>query len=496
MPQPRRVLLAHFNHETNTFSKQPADREAFEARTWAVGAGMLSHFEGTASEIAGFLDGCRRHGWEAVPTIAADATPSGMVTREVFDTVVRHILDGIDRAGRLDAILLSLHGAMVVESTDDGEGTLVELIREKVGRSLPIGVTLDLHANCSDKLADLADVIVSYRTYPHVDHVETAARCVELIAGMLEEGKKPRCAIARGALIVGLDMGRTTAPGPMTKALALAREIEAREGVLSVSLNAGFPWADISYAGPTAIVVGEGDRSRLQAHADELGRLIWETRAQRTVELIGAAEAVKRAAAKGRRGAPAVIADYADNPGGGGFGDTTGLLRAMLEAKLPDAAFSPVYDPESVAACRAAGEGNEVSLRIGGKVDARFGAPIETRARVTKLFGGKIVREGPMLKGVTVDFGPAATVRAGGVDIVLMSRRFQNADRIFFKAGGIEPTERAVLGLKSMQHFRAAYAPIAGEILVVDEGGGCCSENFASLPYRNLRRPVYPLDLD
>jgi microcystin degradation protein MlrC len=491
----KRVLIADFNHETNTFSKMPTPLSAFRARILRVGEEILATYPDTATEIAGFLDAGQRFGWQIVPTVAADATPSGLVTKDAFDFVVARIFEGLHSAGPIDGILLALHGAMVCEHDFDGEGALLEAIRGRVGQAMPIGVTLDLHANVTDRMAALADTLVSYRTYPHIDHRETAAIAAELMARQLSGTIRPKCYVARRETIYGVDMGRTTAPGSMTRALDMARALEREPGVLSVSINAGFPWADIPDAGPTAVVVGEGDEPRYQAMAQRLADYIWETRAEKVVTLLSVKEAIDqaRAAAGGK---PVVLADYADNPGGGGYGDSPGLLRGMIEARLENAAFSMLYDPESARACHAAGSGATLSLRLGAKIDPAFGAPIEATGTVTKVFDGRFVRSGPMLAGIPVDMGPSAAFKVGGVEIVIGSERFQNADLMYFRSAGIEPTSRAFLGVKSMQHFRAAYAPIAGAILVVDEGGGCCSENFKALRYRHVRRPVYPLDLD
>ena len=492
----KRVALAMFMHETNTFSILATDRAAYEARSLLYGAGIAAKYAGTGTEMAAFLDGCERHGWEAVPIIAADATPSGKLTKDVYEYIAGYILDGIAKAGKIDAILLSLHGAMVAEHTFDGEGTLLERIRARFGRKIPIGVTLDLHANCTGAMAANADIIVSYRTYPHVDHVEIATECVELMARTLAGEIRPRTLVARGPQIDGADKGRTTSPGPMTEAIALVRGFMTDKRVLSASINCGFPWADIPEAGPTAVLVVDGASPDFQPMLDRVVKQFWETRHRNTVTTVTAAEAIAIARAKGRPGAPVVLADYADNPGGGGYGDTPGLLRAMIEAKLENAAFSPFYDPESAAQCHAAGIGKTVALRLGGKVDpAAFGGPIGVRAEIVNLFDGRLVMDGPMMRGVAFRLGPSAVVRVGSIDIVLGSRRVQNFDQQYFKAAGIEPRERAVLGLKSMQHFRAAYAPIAGEIVVVDEGNGCCSQAFERLAYSHVRRPVFPLDM-
>ena len=280
----------------------------------------------------------------------------------------------------------------------------------------------------------------------------------------------------------------------MRDALSLGDQLAEAHDLLSTSINAGFGWADIPYVGPSAIVVADAGNESAAAAVQTLQDEIWRTREISTIDLVSAADAVGEAAREGAAGRPFVIADFADNPGGGGYSDSTGLLRAMIDASLDNAAFSPLYDPESVEACSAAGAGSEVALEIGGKIDPAYGAPIPVSGTVLGLFEGKFKLEGPMATGVAIDIGPAAVLRVGGIDIVLGSRRAQNYDLQFFRAFGIEPAERAILGVKSAQHFRADYAPIACGIAVVDEGGGVTSHNFASLTYRNVRRPIWPLE--
>ena len=489
-----RVLIAGFKHETNTFCKLPTDLASYRARSLYYGEEMRSALSGTNTEIAGFLDACERHDWEAVLAVAADATPAGKVTRAAFEEISGHILKVIDEAGVPGAILLQLHGAMVTEDHEDGESALLSLIRGKVGRDVPIGVTHDLHANVTDLTGELADILVSYRTYPHVDQYDTATRCADLIARVLAGEIDPKITIARGPQLDGVDHGRTTAPGPMLSILAMADRLAQEHGLLAVSINAGFPWADISYAGPTAIVVAERDNSGAAIAAQALREEVWRTREEFTVDLITAAKAVSQARETGKPGAPFVIADFADNPGGGGYGDSTGLLRAMIDAELRNAALSSLFDPECVAACQAAGQGAELELHLGGKHEPALGAPIAAQGTVTGLFDGQFKLQGPMSTGVAVNIGPAALFTIGGIDIVLASRRAQNYDRQFFKAFGIEPARKSVLAVKSSQHFRADYAPIASGIAVVDEGGGITSHNFRSLDYKHLRRPIWPLD--
>ncbi len=491
-----RILMAGFRHETNTFSTLPTDLAAFEARALYRGAEIEPAYQGTQTEMAAFFDACPRHGWTPVPVLAADATPSGKVTREAFETFTHEILTALDAEAPIDALFLPLHGAMVTEHADDGEGALLEALRAKVGRALPISVTLDLHANVTERMAALADIIVSYRTYPHVDQYAIATEAIDLLVRTLAGEIAPRCTVARGALLDGVDHGRTTAPGPMTELLASAARFCQEPGVLSVSINAGFPWADIRDAGPSAVVVGDGENPRYPEIAEALMAEIWDKRHRLTIQTVSVAAAMDAVKAAGSGDGPIVLADYADNPGGGGYGDSVDLLGGMIAAGLENAAYATLYDPEAAALCARAGEGAAVALTLGGKLDPRFGAPLQVTGTVTRLTDGRFTFDGPMNAGVAVEMGGTAVLDLGGIAVVVTSGRFQAYDRQYFIHAGLDPAAKSVVAVKSAQHFRAAFAPLARDILVVDGGGGLTSANFKELPFEKLRRPVYPLDLE
>jgi microcystin degradation protein MlrC len=493
----RRILIAGFKHETHTFSRMPADLEAYRARALYHGDEVASALRGTASEIAGFLDACDAYGWQPVNAVYADATPSGPVTREAFDHVLGCILDAARTMGPVDGLLLCLHGAMVCEHADDGEGALLGAIREGLGRELPIVATHDLHANVSDVTAELLDALVSYRTYPHVDQYDVAREAAALLHDALEGYAAPRVAVARGAMLTGVDHGRTTTPGPMTELLERAREtVAADPGILSISVNAGFTMADTADSGPNVVAVTDGEHPGIGTVLEGFVDAMWASRHRETVVTLDVAEMVARIAAAGADGGPVVVADFADNPGGGGYGDSTGVLRALVEANVSGVVAAAFFDPETAAAAHAAGVGATLDVELGGKTDPALGAPLPMRATVRALTDGRFRLSGPMMRGQPVDMGPTAVIEACGVEVVVGSHRFQNYDRMYFEHAGIDPAERHVVVVKSAQHFRAAYAPIAREILVVDSGGGLTTGDLDAFTFRKVRRPIFPLDLD
>jgi microcystin degradation protein MlrC len=502
-----RVLIASFKHETNTFSNQPADLAAYEARVLYRGDQVREMHAGTKVEMAAYLDAADALGWEIVTPVSASATPSGPVTEECFETITGEILDAIDADGPFDAVLLALHGAMVTSHLEDGEGELLRRVRARVGGDVPIGVSLDLHANVTRLMAENADVMIAFRTYPHVDGYETAEKVAARIAGVLNGNSRPTTTVAQGAMLDGVDHGRTTSPGPMLEILDIADAIAAREeGVLDITINAGFPWTDIRDVGPTVMVVGEGTNPRHKEIADEIIQEIWKRRNEITIAPVTPAEAMARIAelgagadddrAAGSDGKAIVLADFADNPGGGGHGDATGLLAAMIEADLRDAAFSMLYDPEAVEICIAAGIDAEVALALGGKIDPDYGAPLQVTARVEAVTDGVFRYEGPMSEGALGENGPSVRIAIGGIQVCVSSRRAQALDRQHFRHFGVEPETKSILAVKSAQHFRAAFEPIAREVIVVDGGGGLTSRNYRALNYTRVRRPVFPLDLE
>ncbi|BBK41549.1 microcystinase C [Allostella vacuolata] len=491
---PMRVIVGQFAHETNTFSVQKADTEDFHKLFCYRGNEVPAKLAGTSSEVAGFLDVAQREGWSVVHTVATFANPSGKVTDRAWHELGGIILEAARANPDIDGVLLALHGAMVTESHDDAEGQLLEELRAILGPDVPVAVTLDLHANVSDRMARHASALVSYRTYPHVDMRERGQEAAELLRRAMAGEVRPQTVVARRPQLLGVAGGRTDT-GPMLDVLARARALEQEPGVLSISVNAGFSKADIVDAGPAVTVTGDGDDPRWRTMAEELMDMVWATRADRGGRVLTPAEAARHAAAwQGEAGRPLVIADAGDNPGGGGYGDSTSLLQALLEAGVRDVAVGSIRDAEAVAAMAAAGVGAEVTLEVGGKVDPVFGGPpLRLTGQVVHVGPGNFVHEGPMWAGLEASFGQVAVLRTAGIDVMCATNLLQLLDRNAFRVAGIEPAGKRILVVKSSQHFRAAFGPMAGEILVVD-GGGLTTRDYDRMPFRKLRRPIFPLD--
>jgi microcystin degradation protein MlrC len=491
---PLRVYIAQFAHETNTFSRLPTTLDDYRRRWLIEGSEIAPRFRGTRTEIGGLLDYAERAGWELVPGVAANATPSGKLTRETWETIRDRIVARAREAGRLSGAVLALHGAMVTETEDDAEGALLEALRGVLGSTLPILVTLDLHANATPRMAKHANALISYRTYPHVDQYERAQQAAALLDQIVSGKAKSQCVLAQPPTLLGADHGRTVQPGPMRDLLAKAERFEHEIGIHVVSIQAGFMPADIEWAGPSVAVAHEPARAdRARAIADELSWEIWRRRSEETIAYRSISDVMRAVKADPGTGGPLVIADGTDNPGGGGYGDATNILRALISEGVKKVAVGHIYDPACVQAAIAAGAGNALHVSLGGHIDPEFGAPIETEARVHSLSDGSFVNDGPMAKGVRTEMGPTAVLRIGAVEVIVISNRLQNTDLQVFLSQGIDPRKRRTLVVKSVHHFRAAYVPIAREVMIVDSGA-LCAPDPKRHAYKRLRRPIWPLD--
>ena len=485
------VLTAEFAHESNTFSIRPTTLAAFRARLLLQGDAAVQQRADANTDIAGFMDVARAQGWQTRHAVSAAASPAGPVARAAFDEITGWIIAAAE-AGPLDGILLGLHGAMVVEDHPDGEGLLLECLRAVVGPELPIAVTLDPHANVTTQMCDLAQIVISYSTYPHVDMRDTGRRAAAILHRTMTREIAPRTLRVTRPMLEEANSGRTD-EGPMIARHALARTHEATGGALAISINAGFGNADIPELGPTVLVTYTGEEGTHRTFAETLADDIWERRHEVLNRYLTPDEAAAVALDHAGVG-PLVIADYADNPGAGGYGDASGLLSALLKAGVSGACFGPMVDPEVAALLHEQAVGTEVTLSLGGKTDARFGGgPMQVTGTLILLSDGHYTGDGPMIGGLPGAWGPTAVLRVGGVDVLVVTNSGQMLDLQQFRVFGIDPAAYQVVALKSQQHFRAAFSPIAARVIVCDSGA-LCSPDLRSLPFYRVPRPIFPLD--
>src|ERR1700751_2776045 len=369
-----RVLTARFMHETNTFSRVPTDMAMIRRRDYHLENEIPEAFRGTRSAFGATFEAAGKFGWSLVHPVSANPNPSGIVTDAAFETISAMILDAIGTKGPIDGVLLHLHGAMVSESHEDAEGEFLARLRRRLGPEVPVVVTLDLHANVTRGMADNASALIAYRTYPHIDQYERAWQGAELLERAMQGETRPRTVIARRPMMYGLDHGRTQR-GPMAELIARGEALERNGEALVVSICAGFSRANIHDVGPSVTVTMDGDTAQGQEIAEEFLDYAWQTRGFTTVKLLPVAEAVALARQGNPGDKPLVVADYTDNPGGGGYGDATAFLKGLGEAGVESVAFHAICDPEAVQEGMRAGIGAKTTLAIGGKTDPAMGGP-------------------------------------------------------------------------------------------------------------------------
>jgi microcystin degradation protein MlrC len=482
-----RVAFGGFLHETNSFAARPADLDAFATGggyiPLARGAALLDAARGVNLGIAGALDHARRAGWEIVPLLWAGAIPSGPVTRDAFERIAGELVARLEAALPVDGVLLDLHGAMQCAHLDDGEGELLARLRAVLGPDIPIACALDLHANVTAAMVGTADLLVGFRTYPHVDMAETGARAARGLGAILAGAGRPARAFRRLPYLVPVPW-QCTGTEPAAGLYRLARDLETEGG--PVSLLMGFPATDFPECGPSVLAYAP-DQAAADAAADRLAAAYAEAESAFAGRALPAAEGVAEAQRLLRAGArgPVILADIQDNPGAGGSSDTTGLLRALVHARAEDAALGLIVDSEAAAAAHRAGRGAVIRLALGGRSGIAGDAPFEADFTVETLADGHVHATGPYYGGTRLALGPMACLRVGGIRVAVASRTVQMADRALFRAVGIAPEAMRILGVKSSVHFRADFAPIAAHVLVVTAPGAMPLDP-ADLPWRRI----------
>ena len=483
----RRILIGECKHETNSFAANHTNLSDFNARYYKNAGEMISFFRGVGCEVGGFIDVCEAASAVIIPSVAANAMPGGKVTREAFNRI-RGDLYAVARKEKIDGVLLSLHGAMVVEDSDDGEGELLEGLREIVGDDVPIACVLDLHANITDRMTRYADVLVGYDENPHVDTYERASEVAKILLETLAGEVRPAMAKRRVPILCPPSNSRME---PIATYLALAHEWEQNPDVVSVTLFHGFFRADIPDASMSVVAVTDNNPElSLRITEDIAGRLIAD-RARFVKNMAGPEEAVGRALSA--KSFPVVLADVSDNPGGGAAGDATHVLKALLTAGANNVALAVIVDPETVEQAARAGIGARIQVKLGGKSEPVSGTPVETEAVVKSLTDGNFRNKGPVHRGLAVTSGLTAVLGIDGIDVVVCSTRLQPQDPEIFRRNGIDPMDKNILVVKSAQHYRAAYEEIASEIIEVD-APGLASQHPKHFPFTRIGRPAFPLD--
>ncbi|HEY3678128.1 MAG TPA: M81 family metallopeptidase [Bradyrhizobium sp.] len=483
-----RIAVGGFLHETNTFAPTKATYADFvHGGGWpalAEGAGVLKVMRNINVGLAGFVEQAGRNGWELIPTISCGASPSAHVTEDAFERIVKVMIDGIKAAGPIDAVYLDLHGAMVTEHLDDGEGEVLARVRQVIGKDLPLVVSLDLHANVTPEMLEHADALIAYRTYPHVDMADTGRASAKHLALLLRSKHKFAKAFRQLPFLIPISWQCTN--DQPTKGIYQRLAALESDAVPTLSFAPGFPAADFPHCGPSVFAYGK-TQADADAAADEMTNLIIGHEDDFDGRIYSPDDGVRHAMELAKTAnKPIVIADTQDNPGAGGDSDTTGMLRALVRNQARKAAIGVIYDPESAKAAHAAGVGATVTLALGGKSGISGDAPYRESFIVDQLSDGNFVAPGPYFGGRDMEMGPSAALRIADVRVVVSSHKAQLADQAMYRYVGIEPTEQAILVNKSSVHFRADFEPIA-ERLLICAAPGAMPADTATLPWTQLR---------
>ncbi len=469
-----KILTGTISHETSTFTPVPTTMQSFSERFGELQPDqIIPKFRGVNVPTGGFIEAAEAHGFELVPTIFAEAHPSGPVPRRDLDRLLDRMLGLMQAASPADGVLLELHGSMAAEGIDDGEAYILAAVRDLVGPEVPIVGQLDIHSNVSHRMVELADVLIGRETYPEVDMAARGRECADVMVRIVRDGLRPTMALSQIPMFWGLN--QVTAHPPMSEAIERLHRLEAEPGVVAASIATCFPLADAPHVGASVHVVTDNDPASAQRHADELAAWIYRRRADWHQHLPSTREALAKAEMLGRY--PAVFADKNDNTGGGSPGDSTGMLRTFLDSGLKDACILYIVDHESALACHRAGVGATVSLQVGGKSTPSQGPTVSVEAVVEAVSDGAFrlqrshVRRSPWKYG---SLGPDPSRRrprpAGQCPGAALRHR------LFADFGAKDdPRQMRYIGLKSAAHFRAGFEAWAGQIQVVSEPGAAQS---------------------
>ncbi|RXI96172.1 M81 family peptidase [Anaerobacillus alkaliphilus] len=480
-----KILIGQIAHETNTFSTVKTTVEDFKSWQWYEDEEVVSNHRNVRDFLGGMIDKAEELEIEMVPGFSTFAMPSGIITSETNQRLKNELLDRVLNK-EFDAICLSLHGAGVAEDTFDLEGDILEAVRAAVGEKVPIVVTLDLHGNLTEKMVKYADVLLGVNYYPHVDCYERGREAVGLAKEMLEGKLIPTMYLKTLPLLIPTS---TTNQRPAKTVNEVCWEQEKKEGVFDCTFFHGFPYTDIPELGVSVLTITNNQPQLAKEIAAVVSQKIWELREDFFPKIASPREGIK--VALEIEGGPVVINETSDNPGGGTPGDGTHLLSALLEEGVRDTCFGFICDPEVVNLAHHEGVGKTIDVLLGGKTDAMHGQPLAVQAYIKTLADGTFIQSSPMGRGSKVSYGKSVRLVVNGIDIIVCSKKSQVLDEQIFLLHGIDVRSYKIVALKSSQHFRAGFEPIAKEIITVDSPG-LSSFQLDSFTHTRLEKPMYP----
>lgn len=481
-----RLFTATIATETNTFSPLPTSLDAYKETVFFRPG---EHPDDAPRMCTATLFVARRRAkaedYTLIEGSCFAASPAGTTSRSAYEFMRDEILDQLRAALPLDGVLLGLHGAMVAHGYDDVEGDVIERVRAIVGPKCVIGVELDPHCHLTIKRVSLADIVILYKEFPHTDVVERAEDLLTLVLRTVGGEIRPVMSLFDCRQIGSYPTTLPLMRGFVDRTSAM----EGKDGVLSVSIGHCFPYADVPELTGRILVITDNDKDKANRLATEIGEEFIAMRGRTAPDYMDVDNGLTTAI--GFNAMPVVMADPADNAGGGAPTDNTTILRAMIARDMQNAALGPIWDPIAVRLCFDAGEGAELPLRFGGKTGPASGQPVDATVTVTSLKRDCWQSFGP----TQVPLGDCAAVKVGGIDIVLITNRTQALGLELFRNLGIEPTERKLVVVKSTNHFMAAFGPIAKQVIYVDSDGPL-SRDYRRIPYTKIQRPIWPLDQD
>jgi len=489
----KKFVVAMMMHETNTFSPLPTPIESFARAGSLSGPGAIKEAEGTNTSLGGFIEVARKAGAEFTVPMAASAHPSGLVTKAAYEQMTTAIVEEVRKG--CDAVLMALHGAMVAEHYDDGEGELLNRIR-KIAPDVPIAVALDFHTQMTDAMVNGATIMTGYRTYPHIDMADTARRAGRTLLRTLAGEVEPKM-VWGNRPIMSSSLVHTPSREPMKTLMGMANQAEDTGEVLNASVFGGFPQADIPHLALSSVIVCDKRTAEGEILLNRILDTAWEKREGFLFHPEPLSVQVGRA--KGYTDYPVVMADHGDNTASGGTQDVMSVIEEAMKQELDDACAGPICDPACVEQMIEAGVGAEVTLELGGKIDMPAmglkGKPLKVTGKVKAITDGQFTVTGPMATGTTVRMGRTAVLDTGKMQIVVSEKRAEPYDLGVFTHCGIDPRRKKYVLIKSRQHFRAGFEPIAKHIVMCD-GDGCTASDLKLFRYERVKRPLYPFDLD
>ncbi len=478
-----RIFSASLSTETNTFSPIPTGVDSFKSRGYYPAGKHPDAMLQFSGPLWAARSRAKEHGWTVIEGAVAGATPAGLTTRHAYETLRDEILSDLKNAGQVDIIVFGLHGAMVADGYDDCEGDLISRARQIVGPDVVIGAELDPHCHMTALMHDSADFLVCFKEYPHTDILERAYDLVDLCVAKKQGATKPTLGVYDCEMISIMHTSRE----PMRSFVDALLEMEKQAGILSISIAHGFPWGDVPGMGSKVLVYTDNDQARAEQLATSLGQQIIDFRDQLQTPNPTVAEAVASVGANQQY--PAVLADSADNAGGGAGSDSTFVLDYFLTHNVGDAAIGPIWDPGAVGICMNAGENAVLELRVGGKISAASGNPVDIVCTV------KTLRRNAYMTGLSNTpsmLGDVAVVEVQGVTLVLTSVRNQAVGTDLFTQFGIDLSKLKIIVVKSSQHFYAEYSQIAAQVIYLSTPGSVTSD-LKTLTYKKIVYPKWPL---